>query len=320
MRDTSKRIGRTLAALAAAGCLAACGAKTGEAPAPAAPKADFAPSQVIGLGRIEPEARFLDLQSEVAGTAVPIPVQAGDAVAAGQVLVELSNAIEKARLELKAAAVRTGRSQIEAAKAAAAAVRFRVENARLSFDRARTLFEQNAQAKAPYDAAKADFEAQREDVRRLEAGIVAAEDGLKQSEADLRLSQAEYDRRFLRAPVDGQVLSLDIAPGALVTPEKPVGTFAPKGALVARCEIDELFAARVAVGQAAEIRSPGMTDVLARGTVSFAGPQLRRKSLFSDAVGSLEDRRVREVWVRLDPGAALLYGARVEAVIRLKEK
>jgi multidrug efflux pump subunit AcrA (membrane-fusion protein) len=319
MSDFRRWLFRAAAVCAAAGLLAACGAKK-EAPAPAAPAVNFAPVQVIGLGRIEPELRILDLQSEVSGIAVRIPVKAGETVAAGQVLVELSSAIENARLELKAAQARSERSQVEAAKAAAAAVRFRVENARLSLDRARALFEQNAQAKAPYDAAKADYEAQREDVKRLEAGIVAAEDVLKQSEADVRLSQAEFDRRFLRAPADGQVLSLDIAPGALVVPEKAVGTFAPKSPLVARCEIDEMFAARVAPGQRAEIRAPGMTDVLARGIVSFAGPQLRRKSLFSDEVGSLEDRRVREVWIALDPGAALLFGTRIEAVIKLKEK
>ena len=307
------------AAFAVVGLLAGCGPKK-EAPAPAAPVADFSPAQVIGLGRIEPELRILDLQSEVSGTAVRIPVKAGDSVAAGAILVELSSSIEKARLDLKSAQVRSARSQIDAARASAAEARIRVENARLSFDRARTLYEQNAQAKAPYDAVKADYDALRESVRRLDAGTVAAEDLLKQFEADMRLSQAEYDRRFLRAPADGQVLSLDIGPGSLVAPEKPIGTFAPKSPLVARCEIDEMFAARVAPGQAAEVRTPGMTDVLARGKVSFAGPVLRRKSLFSDEVGSLEDRRVREVWVALDPGSALLFGTRVEAVIRLKEK
>jgi HlyD family secretion protein len=319
MRHTRLRAYGMGLTIAAVGLLAACqGKKT--APPEAVSSMDLEPAQVIGLGRIEPELRILDLQSEVSGLAAKVLVRAGDKVTKSQVLVELSSAIERAKLELKAAQVRAERSQIEAARAASASIRIKAENARLSFDRARSLYEQSAQAKAPFDAAKADYESLLQEIKRLDAGTAAAEDMLKQGEADLRLSQAELERRFLRAPTDGQVLSLEITPGSLVAPEKPVGTFAPESPLVARCEIDEMFAARVQPGQGADLRPPGMTSTLARGKVTFAGPALRKKSLFSDEVGSLEDRRVREVWITLDPGASLLFGTRVECVIRLKEK
>jgi len=318
MRQTKLRASVTGLLVATAGLLAACQAKKA-APAEVKPSMDLAPTQVIGLGRIEPELRILDLQSEVSGLATAVLVRAGDTAAKGQVLVELSSSIERAKLDLKAAQVRSERSQIEAARAAAASVRIKAENARLSFDRARSLYEQNAQAKAPYDQAKADYESSLEEVKRLDAGTIVAENVLKQADADLRLSQAEYDRRFIRAPADGQILSLEITTGSLIAPEKPIGTFAPKSPLVARCEIDEMFAAQVRPGQRADLRAPGMTEVLARGRVTFAGPALRKKSLFSDEVGSLEDRRVREVWITLDPGSALLFGTRVEGVIKLKE-
>lgn len=293
----------------------------GEKPAPteSALKIDIIPVQVVGLGRIEPEGRILDLQSDVSGLVTRISVRAGDAVAKDQILVELTSAIEKARLDLAAAQVRSQRSQIDAAKASLGSARIRTDNAKLNFERAKTLYEQNAQAKSVFDAAKADYESLLEDVKRLEAGVVAAEDVLKQSLANLELAQAEYERRFIKARSEGQVLSFEITVGSLLSPEKAFGTFAPNGPLVARCEIDELYAGQVKTGQKAYIRTPGMTDPLARGEVTFAGPSLRRKSLFSDAVGDLEDRRVREVWITLDPGAPILYGSRVECVIRLNE-
>jgi multidrug efflux pump subunit AcrA (membrane-fusion protein) len=305
-------------ALAVLAFLAGCKAKN-PAPAAGAPKDEMSPVQVVGMGRIEPEGRILDLQSEVAGIVTRIPVRPGDAVSQGQVLIELTSAIEKARLDQAAAQVRSQRSQIDAARAALASARIKTDNAGLTFERAKILFEQDAQAKFSFDAAKADYDSLREEVKRLEAGVVAAENGLNQSSAGLELAQAEFDRRFIRARSEGQVLSLDIAVGSLLSPDKAFGTFAPRGLLVARCEIDELYAGEVKAGQKAYVRVPGMTEPLAGGEVTFAGPSLRKKSLFSDAVGDLEDRRVREVWITLDPGARILFGSRVECVIRLKE-
>ena len=300
-------------------CAAGCQSKSAAPPPKSEAKMDMTPTQIVGLGRIEPELKILDLQSEVAGIVTGIFFHAGDVVAKDQTFVELSSAIEKARLEQKAAQVQSQRSQIDAARAALGSARARTENARLSFLRAKSLTEQDAQAQSIFDAAKAEYESLLEDIKRLEAGVVAAEDILKQAQADQRLSQAEYDRRFIKARSDGQILSLDITVGSLISPEKSFGTFAPKSALIARVEIDEMFAGLIQPGQKSYVRAPGMTEALARGKVTFAGPSLRRKSLFSDDVGSLEDRRVREIWISLDPGSPLLFGTRVEAVVLLKE-
>ena len=312
-----KFLGWALATLAV-GFAAGCKSKTASPPE-SKPKMDMTPTMVVGLGRIEPELRILDLQSEVSGTVTAIFFRAGNAVTKDQTLVELSSAIEKARLDQKAAQVQSQRSQIDAARAALGSAKARTENARLSFVRAKALTEQNAQAKSTLDAAKAEYESQLEDIKRLEAGVVAAEDMLKQDQADERLSRAEYDRRFIKAPSDGQILSLDITVGSLISPEKSFGTFAPKSALIARVEIDEMFAGLIRPGQKAYVRAPGMTEALAQGKVTFAGPSLRKKSLFSDDVGSLEDRRVREIWITLDPGSRILFGTRVEGVVLLKE-
>jgi len=312
-----KFLGWALATLAV-GFTAGCRPKT-NSPPESKPKMDMTPIQVVGLGRIEPELKILDLQSEVSGIVTGIFFHGGDVVAKGQTFVELSSAIEKARLEQKAAQVQSQRSQIDAARAALGSARARTENARLSFSRAKILTEQDAQAKSIFDAAKAEYESLLEDVKRLEAGVLAAEDILKQDQADQRLARAEHDRRFIKARSDGQILSLDITVGSLISPEKPFGTFAPNSPLIARVEIDEMFAGLIRPGQKAYVRAPGMTEALAQGKVTFAGPSLRKKSLFSDDVGSLEDRRVREIWITLDPGSGILFGTRVEGVIFLKE-
>ncbi|MGB2908127.1 MAG: HlyD family efflux transporter periplasmic adaptor subunit [Candidatus Aminicenantaceae bacterium] len=290
-----------------------------ESPAETPAKIEMSPRQVVGIGRIEPELRFLDLSSETTGSVARINCAPGDFITGGEVIVELSTSLEIARVEQSTARIQSQRSQIEAAKASLSAIMVKTENARVSFNRAKELFENNTESEAVFDTAKAEFDALREDVKRFQAELVTAENILKENQADLKLAQAELERRFIRAPRDGQLLTLEVTLGSLISPETVFAVFAPESPRVARCEIDELFAALVQSGQKASLRNQGTTEVLANGKVTFVAPSFTRKSLFSDDVGDLEDRRVREIWITLEPGSALLYGSRIECVIALQD-
>jgi HlyD family secretion protein len=298
--------------------LTGCGSKK-EDQKDTSPVLDMTPTQVFGLGRVEPELKILNLTSETSGVITQIYFQPGDIISRGQTIVELSNAIEKARVEQAAARMQTQFSQIKAAQAALAATKIKTENTKLTFERSKKLYEQDAEAKFNFDLAKTEYESHLEEIKRLEAGVIAAQHLLKQYQVDQKLAQAELNRKFITALTDGQLLSLDITLGSLISPENPFGTFAPQSPLTAWCEIDELFASKVRVGQKAYVRYLGTIDALAWGKVSFAGPYLRKKSIFSDEVGDLEDRRVREVRITLAPDSNLLFGSRVECVIVLKE-
>ena len=275
------------------------------------------PARIVGIGRIEPELRLLNLSSESSGIITSLRFQPGDEVSQGQVIIELTNAVENAKLEMAKARLQTQLYEIKASEATLAATKIRTDNTKLTFERAKILFEKDAQTEFYLDNARTEYESHLEDIKRLEANVVTAQDLVKQIQADQKLAQAELDKRFIVAPTQGQILSLDVAIGTFVSSGDPVGSFAPKSPLCARCEIDELFAEYVKEGQKAFIRYPGIVDPITEGTVAFAGPYLRKKSLFADEVGDLEDRRVREVVIRLGPDASILYGSRVECVIQI---
>ncbi|MBM3311524.1 MAG: HlyD family efflux transporter periplasmic adaptor subunit, partial [Candidatus Aminicenantes bacterium] len=260
------------------------------------------------------------LAGEAQGLIARVGARPGDRVAKGDPILELTRAVEEAKMGQVEAKIKTHTSDLESARAALAGAKIRAANAALAYDRASKLVAQNAQARAALDDAKAAFEALTEEVRRLEAGVRSAENVLDQDRADHKLARAELERRFIRAPEAGQLLSLDVTAGSSVIPGAVLGKFAADGPLTAWCEVDELFAADVKEGQPATIRRQGSNEELGRGTVVFAGPYLRKKSLFSDEVGELDDRRVREVRIRLEPGSRLLFGARVECVIRTAEE
>ncbi len=280
---------------------------------------DYELEQVVGIGRIEPQLRILDLTSEVSGIIKEINFSSGDSVKKGQTILSLVSSVEQIKAEQKKAQIQTQKSRILAAEAALSTVKIRTENARVNFMRAKSLYEKNAETKNYFDKAKTEYDALLEETKRLEAELVAAKDLLNQERVGLKLAQKELSRKSIKALTNGQILSMDITVGSFLSSGRAFGTFAPQSPLIARCEIDELFADQIKVGQEAHIRKQGETKVLAEGKVSFVGPYLRRKSIFSDEVDELVDRRVREVEISLEEGADLLIGSRIECVIELKE-
>jgi hypothetical protein len=107
---------------------------------------------------------------------------------------------------------------------------------------------------------------------------------------------------------------MDLAPGAAVQAMGGVADFAPRGPVSVLAEVDELFAEQVKVGSKVAIRLQGQTETVGEGEVIFTAPFLKRKSLFSEG-GDMEDRRVREIRIRLKNKGNLLFGSRVECVI-----
>ncbi|MBD3366648.1 MAG: biotin/lipoyl-binding protein [Candidatus Eisenbacteria bacterium] len=276
------------------------------------------PDHVVGLGRIEPYARMVDLTSDLAGRVDEVLLGVGDRARAGDVILTLVRDVEAAALRQAEAGVEAQRAGVEAAEAALEGARSRLTRATSEYERARELYEVGTESESFYEAALAEFESLTQEVRRLEASLRTAEAALQQAVADSSRAGAAYERRALEAPADGRLLSLDVAPGEVMSPEAAYGVFAIASPTVARCEIDELYADLVEIGQSGYVRYQGSRDTLSTGSVLEAGPYLRDKSLFSDDVGDLEDRRVREVVLSLADTSGVLLGARVECVISVE--
>lgn len=332
-------------------------------------------SRAMGIGRIEPEAKFLKLYPETAGNIAQLYLKVGQDVKKGELLLALDASVEegkiakvKAQIESQEVQVQSQNAQIRAQELQVKAqdtqiqsqltqisgfdkdiskARLQVDIAQKNFDRIAKAYNQQAETKQNYDNAENQLEVAKAEVERLIAqqnNLRAQLDNLRAQQeqlrsqidiqkaqqnnlkaktgefkADLGISQTERSKRAVYAPTDGKVLSVNVTEGAYVTPATLLADFAPASALNVVCEIDELFAPKISLGQKAEVFLQGSKEVLATGEVIEVSPYLKQKSLFSDEVGKLEDRRVREVRVRVaNPNANLLYGTRVECVILLK--
>ena len=194
-------------------------------------------------------------------------------------------------------------------------IRVKLAKARADLARDEALFKGNALSQQALDNTRAVAPDLEQQIRAQEAQIRQQQSRLGEIEADIRYFQTLAGQKIVRAPFNGVCLSVDARVGEYIDAQTAIGDFAPAGPVIALTEIDELFADKIKTGQKAVIRPQGSTEALTTGTVVLCSPYLRKKSLFSEKAGDLEDRRVREVRVQLDDPARVLLGARVECII-----
>lgn len=308
------------------GLLTACGQKEGvkrnaetdSAQTSKAVTRPVQPQKIVALGRIEPEAKIVSLAAEVNGVAKKVYVQEGETVRAGQLVLELTNEVELAQVNQLRAKFATQQNQIATDRANWESANIKAANLRRTYERIKNIFDNGGETKQNRDNAETDAATADKDVARLQSVVAASESKLAELQADLAVAQAQYERRFIKAPTDGTLLQLDAKVGAAIGQNQSFAEFAPAGPITALCEVDEMFATEVRPGQPAYVRTQGGNDTLAMGEVIYAAPQLKKKSLFSGVAGDPEDRRVREVRIRLRNAAKLLFNARIEGVVLLQ--
>lgn len=302
--------------------LAACGKKEGATDQPVVAADTLARplvvTEVLGIAMVEPSERITALAAEANGYVKQVNVRIGDAVRKGQALLVLDAGVEAAQVAQAQSKMAAQNDAIDAARQNLALLNVKLTKARADLARAETLFKGNALTQQDLDNARAPVPDLEQQMRAQEALIRQQQSRLGEIQADIRYFQTLSGLKTVRAPFDGTCLSVDARVGQYIDAKSAIGDFAPAGPVIALTEIDELFADKVKTGQKAVIRPQGRTDTLTTGTVVLTSPYLRRKSLFSEKAGDLEDRRVREVRVQLDDPSKVLLGARVECIIQVQ--
>jgi HlyD family secretion protein len=232
--------------------LLACACSRGDA-TPAAPSATVERGRierlVVATGTIEPE-REVEVRPRTPGIVEKIHVEAGDMVAAGDVMVELERDLLEAQL-------REARATIDAA-------RVELRYAGIEQRRADELRARNAASESALDEARA---------RREKAAAALA-----QAEAKLASLDVQLGYTTVRAPLAGRVLDVFVEEGNAVSPVTAVtgGTLllsiAGEEKLHLKGLVDENEVARVKVGQPARLRTEAFADRVFAGEVRQIAP------------------------------------------------
>lgn len=271
---------------------------------------------VVGIGKIEPETKLMPLYSERGGIIDTILRKEGESLKTGDIIMIINSDIEKLETDKIKSRILVKQNQLRFDNATIAETEARIENKRNLLERSRELASVGAETPQNLIDLETEYKVLMAELEKNRASLAITESEIRELNADLRTAFAEVNKRILRAPADGILLDLLPTIGSAVGQYGKLAEFAPKGRLIARCEIDELFASRVREGQTAEITLVGSSEVLATGKVVKTTPFLKRKSLFSELAGDKEDRRVMEINILLDDMPDLLYNTQVECIIK----
>jgi HlyD family secretion protein len=313
-----KTIKITLGLIALLIVISSCGGAKKEKTAEEAKQVPAEVTKIVGMASVEPLTRIVSLYSDVGGIVDKINYDINSEVKVNDVIFVLNTEVEEAQLAQAKSKLGTQQAMINVAKAQLASLKVKQDNAQVNYNRNVNLLKAGAVTQQATDDSKFTYESLQNDVLAADAGLKQQDAKVSELQADINYYERVIDKKKIKAPTNGKILSVDVRLGNNVLASQSVGDFAPDGPLIAITEVDELFATKVSNGMKAYIRPQGQLDTLATGKIYLTSPYLRKKTLFSDDATNMEDRRVREVRVLLNKSDKVLIGSRVECVILLK--
>jgi HlyD family secretion protein len=227
------------------------GEKTWNVQAEEVEKSDIT-SVVTANGQIIPISD-VQISAYVPAKIIRLPVEEGDTVKRGQLLVQLDDTEYRA-------AMNQAKAQLASAKAS-------LEQAQLVYDRKKELFERKLSSKEEYDMAKTELDLAQ----------------ARHEQALASLDQAKYNlsKTTITSPMNGIVTSLNAEVGEIVM----IGTMNNPGTVImavsdmseieAEVEVDETDIAEVKVEQKTDIEIDAYPDTVFRGEVTEIGHSAR---------------------------------------------
>ena len=233
--------------------------------------------RVVASGEVDSQS-LAQVGSEITGVVAVRHVREGDAVKAGDLLLELRDDEQRARLrEAEAALQQLIDSSRPQAQATLREAQNNLEQADRELQRRETLFERKLLAsEALEQARRATLTARVVRDRARFAAAAVGEGGSEEQVLRQRLeaARANLAKARIHAQVDGIVQTREVEPGDLVQPGRTLLTIARSGSSEILLPLDEKNLAPIELGQAARIIADAYSDRVLPARVSFIAPSV----------------------------------------------
>lgn len=216
------------------------------------------------------QAFVVRMAPDVPGRVGKVTVVDNQRVKAGHVLFEIDReryalAVETARAQLAVAGQGVGASTagLSSAEAASAEAQSNLANVRLQSARIRELHRRGFESKARDDEARTALDTAEATVVRTKAEVERARQSLgptgannpeiRQAQAALNKAVRDLADTVVRAPADGVVTNLQLAPGEYVPAGQPALTFFDAGTVWIDAEMEENALENIAPGDPVDV-------------------------------------------------------------------
>jgi len=226
-------------------------------------------SLVTASGKVQPKTE-VKISANVSGEVINIPVVEGQAVSKGDLLVQLDPRQYEAQ-------VRQSQAGYEAAMASMKLEEASAEEAKLVYERQKTLYDKSLTSQEAYDAARTRF-------ATTQASLEAAQSRAQQAKAAVDQAQESLGYTTIRSPIDGFVTDLisetgEIVMGSLNYQASVIMVVSDLSEIEVEVEVDETDIAHVGLGQSVEIELDAMRDTTFAGRVTQIGNTAKVSSL-----------------------------------------
>ncbi len=202
------------------------------------------PSIRVFPGRVRSKVQ-VSLAAKMPGYVKEVPVQIGDQVKKGQLLVLVDDTDVKARIKALY-------EQKSAVSGQLSAIEAKYEYAKINFDRFKRLFKEESATKDELDRARTQFFALKSQTDALKAKIKAVEAQIREAR-----NQLAYLR--IKAPIDGWIADRKVDPGTYVNPGVPLIRLDGKGAgFWFEAQIDDSLIDNIRPGEDVTVSIPAL--------------------------------------------------------------
>ena len=298
---------------------------------------------VSGTGQIKPTT-YVNVGANVMGRVTHFYVKEGDSVKKGQTVATIENVQQRANVAGQEAAISAAKTDINSYIAAEKTAEANVERAKadleqkkLDWDRAQSLFKAGIMAKQDFNSKKAAYDTDIATVAQMQAQLnqakaqtESARGHLQTQVATLRANQDMLEKTIAIAPFDGIVTNMPVKEGETVvtgiqnTAGSTLMTLADMSKITAEVKVDETDIVNIKNGQSADVTVDAIPGKVFKGHVTLVGDQALLRSTgiaTSQSTTGTEEAKDFKVVVTLDqPSDELRPGLSTTAKITTAQK
>lgn len=227
---------------------------------------------VSASGKIYPETE-VKIKPDVSGEIVELPIEEGDSVSKGQLLVKINPSIYSSAVTQAEASMQQSRANVSNAREMVAQAKAQMQRAKSNYERNKELFGSKVISRMEYEQAEADYLSAKANYEGLQANVSGGSYGVTGAQANLSQAQENLRRTTITAPNSGIISQLLVKKGERVVGTAQMDgtqilTIANLGRMEVRVDVSETDIPKVSIGDTSLIEVDAYRNRKFKGVVS----------------------------------------------------
>lgn len=227
---------------------------------------------VSASGKIYPETE-VKIKPDVSGEIVDLPIQEGDSVIKGQLLVRINQSIYNSAVMQAEASMNQSRASVNNAREMVAQAQAQMNRTQSNYQRNKQLFKDKVISKMEFEQSEADYLSAKANYDAASASVSGGNYGVTGAQASVSQARENLRRTIITAPTSGIISQLLVKKGERVVGTAQMDgtqimTIADLGKMEVRVDVSETDITKVSIGDTTLIEVDAYRNQKFKGVVS----------------------------------------------------